>query len=374
MARNRYPGVFKRGSSWSFRAQFDDGVRRHGVSGSNYASAKEANDARSKALRDAKAMAARGGRVDSTVTVGDYLAGWLEDHVRTVRPTTETAYRWRVSRILDHPVAGKKLRALTEQDCRRLFADLRDGSPTHATLMALVGVFQTALNAAVRAGLLAVNPASQVRVARTQPRFEAKAWSTTEALAFLDHRRRAEDPLFDVWYLALVTGMRKGELHGLRREDVDLDRGLLHVRRQRTQIPGGIIEQAPKTSGSEAPVHLDARTIELLRAHDYGDHGYFVSDPRSGKPYVALSTFRLDWVRAVKDAGLPAIRFHDLRHTSASLLAAAGVPLIGAQARLRHWSQAMTAHYTHALDSSHAEVADRIGDVLAPALGDEDAA
>jgi integrase len=370
--RNRWPGVFRRPGSptWSFRAQFHDNGSRWGVSGEGYDTAHQAWEARQKAIAEAKPLRHLEARPDTTVTLAEYLTAWVTDHVRTVRPATESAYLWRVEQITKLPGARKRLRAMTEGDFRRLIADLREQSPSHATLMAKVGVLQTALNAAVRAGILAENPASKVRISRTQPKFQAKSWDAATALKFLAHREAAHDPLYPVWRLALVTGMRRGELHGLKWGDFDLDAGVVHVRRQRTEVRGRIIEQAPKTEGSEAPVYLDPDTVALLRAvrvsveDGYGPEEYFVLDRRIGRPYRSMELFRRDWINAQKAAGVPIIRFHDTRHTTASLLAYSGVPLSAAQARLRHWSPAMTAHYTHVQDSAAQEVAARIGAVL----------
>lgn len=365
-ARNRYPGVYKRGNSWSYRAQFGDGDARHGISGSGYPSAKAANDAKVEAIRNARPLNGVTQRPDATLTLAGYLEAWVADHTLTMRPSTAHAYRSRLGMVAKSPVAEKRLRSLTEQDYRRLVRDLRDQSPSHTNVRLKVGTLSQALDAAVRAGLIPHHPVRLITVSRTGERFEPGVWEVAQVTKFLAERKAAGDPLFLCWHLALVTGMRRGELHGLRREDINLEGGVLHVRRQRVVVGGKMVEGPVKTEGSEAPVYLDPATIELLRDHVWTSD-YLVNDPSNGRPFEDMRKFDRAFKTACRRAGVPVLRFHDLRHTSASILADLGVPLVLAQQRLRHWSSAMTQRYTHALDARGAEVAAQIGALVAGA-------
>jgi integrase len=360
VAGNRWPGVFKRGKGWAFRAQFEAEGKRWGVSGSGYETAKEAAKARATALEEARA---RAGNVDRTTTLAAYLNAWLAGHSETIRPGSASTYKARVDVISRHPLAQRKLVTLSEADYRRMVGDWRKDA-AHSTLTGRVTTLKAALSAAVRAGLISANPLDHVHVSRTQERPVAAIWDRETALAFLAHRRAAEDPLYAAWHVALVTGLRRGELHGIRREDVDLTNCLLYVRRQRYEVRSHVFEGPPKTEGSSAPVYLDEGTCALLRDHPWPESGYLVTDPRTQRPYRTMKLFLKDWQKACSDAGAPRIRFHDLRHTSASLLAAAGVPLSAAQRRLRHWSPRMTAAYTQVADSTQAQVARQIGALL----------
>lgn len=366
MAGNRWPGVYKRGNSWSYRAQFGDGDARWGVSGSGFPTAKAAHDAKVEDVRRSRPMNGIVQRPDATLTLSGYLEIWYEEHTRLQKPSTRSAHRTRINMIQRSPVADKRLRGLTESDYRTLVEDLRQQSPSHTNLTLKLGTLKAALNAAVRAGLIPNHPLAQIKPSRTSAKFEPGYWNVPTVHKFLAHRRSVGDPLYLTYHLALVTGLRRGELHGLRREDFDLERGLLRVRRQRIEVRGVVHELIPKTEGSEAPVYLDPETVELLRAHVWTSD-YMTNDPRTGQPYSLIRTFSYDFARACRDAGVPSIRFHDLRHTSASLLAAAGVPLVLAQARLRHWSPSMTERYTHALDGMGSQVAETIGALVAGA-------
>lgn len=366
MSRNRFPGVYKRGKTWSYRAQFGDGTDRTSVSGGGYASARDAYEARVKAIAEARPMRGITQRPDASLTLGSYLDAWVADHTRHLRPGTAAAYRARALSIQQSPVTRRRLRGLTEGDYRQLVDDMRAGTESTTYLRQKLVLLRAALNDAVAAGLIPSHPLDRIKVSRTEERFQAKVWDVPTVRKFLSHRRRAGDPLYLAWHLAIVTGLRRGELHGLRWEDVDLDRAVLHVRRQRLDISGTVIEQAPKTSASEASIALDPETVELL-ASAPRTSDYVVNDPRTGRPYASLRTFLRDFKRATDNAGVPEIRFHDLRHTSASLLAHAGVPLPAAKQRMRHWSQAMTEHYTHALDGADVQVAHQIGGLVSGA-------
>lgn len=368
--KNRYPGVFRRGTGWAFRVQFNEGGERWGVSGSGYATAKDAWNARNEAVKNAR----RGPRtLDKDVTLAEFLRHWVEDHGRTVKPTTAWNYDVKLRGIIGHALAQKKLRLLTEKDYRTI---LTDQGNAYSTVRAKRTILRSALSSAVRAGILDDNPVDHVHLARVEERPETEAWDLATATRFLAQRKAARDPLYEVWHLALVTGLRRGELHGLRWSDIDFDRGLLYVRRQRTEVGGRVVEQYPKTSGSEAPVYLDEATVALLldlmlrRSVARADEGYNMSgeyivlDPRTGKPYNSLLTFRYDWKRACENADVPVIKFHGLRHTTASIMAETGIPLAAAQQRLRHWSQAMTRHYTHVASDQAARTADQLGRAL----------
>jgi integrase len=364
MKKNRYPGVFKRGDTWSFRAQTNQDGVRSGVSGSGYETAKAAHDARTAALKAATRQA-RG--VDKDVTLAEYLDHWVEDYGRTVKPTTAYGYGVALVEIQRHPLAGRKLRSLTERDFRTILSDIQ-ASNAFSTALRKRGVLSNALTSAARSGLIADNPITSIRLARTEERPETDAWDLATTKRFLTQRKYANDPLYPVWYLSIMTGLRRGELHGLQWFDIDWTRGLLYVRRQRTEIGGKIVEQYPKTAGSEAPVYLDPETLRVLtelreQRNPYGDD-YIVLDPRTGKPYRSLLTFRKDWERAVKNAAVPPIKFHGIRHTTASVMAELGIPLAAAQQRLRHWSAAMTRHYTHVANDQAARTAAQLGEAF----------
>lgn len=363
----RYPGVFTRddGKTFCFRAQYGAGNDRWGVHGSGYRTMKDAWDARVTATLDAERQRGRARRLDPSITLGKYLDHWLAEHSATLRPGSVSNYLTNVTALQRLEIAKVQVRRLNAGDVRRLIGVLREHH-TYSTLQGRLRVLRVALNAAVRDGLLRTNPAVGIKVARTTPKFRAKTWDANTALRFLAHRAAAGDPLYAAWHLALTTGLRRGEVLGLRWDDVDLDAGILWVRIQRTAVRGRAIEGPAKTEGSDAPVQLDPETCRVLRAHRLATpiSAYVFPDPATARPWQRCATFTGHFQRASIEAGVPVIRFHDLRHTTASLMAAGGVHIRDAQERMRHWSPAMTEAYTHAQAGAARETANRIGAIL----------
>jgi integrase len=163
-----------------------------------------------------------------------------------------------------------------------------------------------------------------------------------------------------LFHLSLTTGMRRGELLGLKWQDIDLDACALSVRRTLSRdAAGGFSEGEPKTTAGRRRVTLPTSTADALRRHRkarleyrlsvgpvYTDHGYVFTNETGG--HVHPNTLTRRFQQLVKVAGVPRIRFHDLRHTSATVLLAAGVHPKIVQERLGHSDIAMTLNrYSH---------------------------
>jgi integrase len=164
----------------------------------------------------------------------------------------------------------------------------------------------------------------------------------------------AETPFYALIYLALATGARIGELLALRWRDIDLDRASLHVSRTARRVTGkGIAYSEPKTHRSRRPVALSPETVQVLREHRraqaerrlelgpvYADNGLVFASP-TGHP-LDDSNLRRAFGRIVAEAGLPRLRFHDLRHTAATLMLQAGVHPKVVSERLGHATVGIT--------------------------------
>lgn len=196
-------------------------------------------------------------------------------------------------------------------------------------------------------------------------------WTADQLAEFLGSVN--DDPMFALWWLAGLRGLRRGELCGLRWTDIDLDRGTLTIERNRTTVGYQVIEGDPKTPAGRRAVALDKRSIEFLRTHrryeqdrraeaaeagkPWFDTGY-VFTRRDGKPInpnYATTRFRL----LVRRSGLPPVRLHDLRHGAASLAHEAGADLKTLQDLLGHSSILVTADtYTSVLPKIQRRYAD----------------
>jgi integrase len=238
-------------------------------------------------------------------------------------------------------------------------------------------VLRSALNTAVKRRLIPYSPADHIELAPENPR-RPKPWTLEECQTFL--RDIAEDRLANLYHLILFTGMRRGEAIGLRWEDVDLDRALLSVEQQITEVHGRSVVGTPKTKRGTRDIPIDANTAALLRRHQemqhvertewgpaWNDAGLLFTreDGRSLRPEYATRHFQA----LAERAGLPPIRLHDLRHTNASLALRAGVEMKVVSERLGHSQISVTADlYTHVHDTVGRAAADKIAGALnAPA-------
>jgi integrase len=217
-------------------------------------------------------------------------------------------------------------------------------------------VLRTALQWAVKQRLIAYNPADDV----DRPKRKAtdmKIWTSDQLAQFLDHVR--DDRLYPLWRLAAVTGMRRSEVLGLRWSDVDLDAATVSVARARVRVRSGMHEAARTKTGASRVVDLDPVTVAALKRWKavqneerlawgaaYQPSGLvFTKEDGSG---LHADHVQQRFGRLVKAAGVPTIRFHDLRHTHASLLLAAGTPVLDVSKRIGHASAAMTLNvYGH---------------------------
>ena len=176
----------------------------------------------------------------------------------------------------------------------------------------------------------------------------------------------AEDPYATLWALALSTGLRQGELLGLAWADIDLERGLLHVRRSLTHLPTGDVLGEPKSASSRRSVRLGQAIIDRLARHRAA--GLVATGPvfrrEDGRPLSASIVLKA-WHQALKRAGLPLIRFHDARHSVATTLLARGLSARLVADVLGHANVSTTlAVYAHSTASQHDQAAAILGEAL----------
>lgn len=179
-------------------------------------------------------------------------------------------YRQSIDRHLVPHVGGIRLQALTVEDLDRCYATLvRDGGAqgrplSPKTVRNAHGVVRTALRDAVQRGYLARNVAEHARLPRLV-RSDMETWTADQLRTFLAHV--AEDRLAAMWTLYATTGLRRGEVLGLRWADVDLDAGQLTVRHVLTVASGTVLSTEPKTAKGRRTIALDASTVGALRRH-----------------------------------------------------------------------------------------------------------
>jgi integrase len=217
-----------------------------------------------------------------------------------------------------------------------------------------------ALNDAEAWGYVVRNPVRAVRAPKSNGRREMNTWSGAQARAFLEGLEPG--PLHTACHLALLTGLRRGEVLGLRWSDVELERGQLSV--QRAKVAAGYdVNEGETKSGRARTIALGPTTITVLKAHKLAQlPGSTYVITREDSTEMHPQTLSYYFEEAVRASGLPVIRFHDLRHTHATLLLEAGEPAKVVQERLGHSSVSVTldvySHVTEGMQERAAASAD----------------
>ncbi|MEV7833485.1 site-specific integrase [Streptomyces subrutilus] len=334
-------------------------------------------------------------------SVSAYLTYWLENvAIHQLRENTHTRYSACINQYLVPGLGKKKLAKLTAKDVRTWLNQLRTTCQCYArgidtrrdqsrccgagtccskrlsplTLAYIHSVLKSALEHAVREEEITRNVARNVRTGTPRPR-RFEPLTADEARQFLTASR--SDRLSALYELALRTGLRKGELLGLQWEDLDLQTGTASIRRtlQRTQT-GGLTALPTKTRASERRIALPSECIHSLKEHheaqegereaaaeDWRDNGLVFSTPAGGPIDPANLNRRF---RALLDrAGLRRIRFHDLRHSTATLLLEQGVELVVIKELLGHAHIGVTATvYAHVRLRLQRDAIDLLGRTL----------
>ena len=326
----------------------------------------------------------------SRKTLAEYLPEWLQAaRLRGLRQTTLVGYEVMITRHLIPRLGALQLRELTPAHLNDLYVELlergrlqRPGGLSPRTVRAAHTILRRALRDAVRQGLLTRNVADladppSAAAARAEARKSVKTWTPAQLRQFLD--RTCEHRLYPAFLVGAMTGMRRGEVLGLRWTDLDLDAARLTITQTLVAPRYELVFSEPKTAAGRRTVALDDRTVAVLREHrrqqaaerlafgrGYQETGLVFSQ-EDGSPLVPL-IFTQRFQKASRNAGLPQIRFHDLRHGHITYLMQAGVPLPVIAQRVGHSSVAVTGDiYSHV----RAEVRSDTARVAAQAVFDE---
>jgi integrase len=348
-----------------YHVETDKGPKRLTIYGKTRA---EVAEELTKALSDRD-----GGLIFDTgnVTVGEYLDRWLQDSVRgSVKDVTYQSYE-RLVRIHIKPAIGRqKLDKLSPAHLQGLYRKRLDDGYSPRTVQYIHVVLHRALKQALRWGMVPRNVAEAVDPPRVH-REEVAPLSPEQVKTLLKTATVSGDRLTALYVLAVHTGLRQGELLGLKWTDID--NGTLHVNRT---LSNGVLT-APKTKSSRRSIKLSQTALSALSAHrklqleerlragsEWTENG-LVFPSSLGNPLSRHNLTR-SWKRLLKRAGLPDTRFHNLRHTCATLLLKAGQHPKTVQALLGHANISITLDtYSHLMKGWD----DGLGDAIDAALG-----
>ncbi|RQX03132.1 tyrosine-type recombinase/integrase [Micromonospora inaquosa] len=413
--KQHVPGVYQRCNrdcpadtcnvhTWSYHVVLPakDG-RRPQLTKGGFPNGREAMKAREEA-----ANAGRNGKTSSKpkLTFGDWADRWLAGKVERgeLRPSSHTAHLTALGHLKRY-LGSKKLKSLTSQDLTETYTaiirdrrveiekaakvgkkavgangqTLRPISP--ASITRVHSVANGCLRDAADAKFIDHNPAATAK----KPKYQApkiNPWAPAQARQFLDFLAGNADRLNPLIHLAIHTGLRRGELLGLGWADVDLDAGTARVWRQRVTVKGEVfVVDQTKTDAGDRVVPLFADTVAVLRqwraqqnrerlawGPAWNDGGW-VFTREDGQPLYPDTVGRA-FRKRTEQAGLPRLRFHDLRHTFASIALNADVSMPVLSKVMGHTNPNFTTkQYTHLSPEKHSEAMRAVGEKVRSAAG-----
>jgi integrase len=308
------------------------------------------------------------------VSVGEFLDQWLSEVVQpNVRPWTYKGYEVHVRLHLKPAIGHIPLNKLAPLHVQQVLNAKKSEGLSAKSIRYIRGTLRTALNQAVRWELLSRNPAALVDGPRVA-HYEIRPFTPDEARAFLAAMKG--DRLETLYSVALAMGLRQGEALGLRWKEVDLEMGYLRVSKQLQRFNGETRLVEPKTARSRRTLALPASIARSLNEHrerqlqersaagdKWIETGLVFTTP-TGKPIDATKISK-DFHRHLERAGLAQRRFHDLRHSCATLLLVQGVSPRVVMEVLGHSQISLTMNtYTHVLPELRRQAADRMDELI----------
>ena len=313
-------------------------------------------------------------------TTGQWMDVWFENCAKIkVRPSSHQTYRGYIDNHIKPNIGDIPLGKLSSLHLQKLYKKLLAGGRVERieaksqpkglsakTVRNINQVISSAMDFAKDQKLISSNPTDGCALPKPEHK-EMKTLPVEQLTSFL--REAKESGVFELYYIELATGLRRGELLGLKWEDIDLAQGSLRVQRQIARINGEVIEAPLKTKNAYRTLPLSADAVGVLQEQrkKSGNSPYVFPSPTGGpiSPDSVLHMLH----RVLKRAGLSKVRFHDLRHTFATLALQNGVDIKTVSGMLGHYSAGFTLDtYTHVTTSAKKEAANTMGSILSGAL------
>ena len=314
------------------------------------------------------------------MTFGKFLSEqWMPRRRPQLGASTAHRYQWMIDNYINPRIGDIPIRALRVEHIDHLYRELLEhgsrsaGALASKTVSDVHVIIRSSLADATRRHLVASNVALVAQAPRAQPRARCgpETWTAAQLgryLASAAHLR-----LYPALHLAAFTGMRRGELAGLRWGDWQRETHRISIARSRQVVAGRSLEVPVKTRTSRRCIDLDPTTEHILdqwrRQQRRGGHSVEVADPIFTNTHgnaVHAESFSQLFDRQLARTDIPRIRFHDLRHTHASLLVAAGTPIKVVSERLGHAHPGFTmATYQHLVPGMSATAATDFANMIA---------
>ena len=327
-----------------------------------------------QALEECQGIEAR--KSEDEYTVASWLRTWYELYAKpNVRTATANRYQLIIEQYTVPRIGNIKLKKLTTRHLQKLYKELLESGRIHVgksqdkglsttTVHSVHLMLHCALDRAVKERLISRNPCEDCIVPKPR-KLDMKILTPEHMKAYLE--AAAARGMLPMFYLELVSGLRKGELVALRWDDLNIQGRTISVSKQYVRNPDGSLELTrPKTENSVRLVYIPQTAVELLiQEHDkHPDSPYLLPSPLTGEMYHPDSVVNLH-KKILRDAGLGHLRFHDLRHTFATTALQNGVDVKTVSSMLGHFDAGFTLRtYTHATRQKQDEAAATMGNFM----------
>lgn len=297
-------------------------------------------------------------------TVRDWYEIWIETFCKIgVKPSTYENHK-NAFRIYILPVIGKtKLAELSVSQCMAVISGAEKHNLSPQTIKNIKVSLQTCLQKAVDEGILSSNPAKKVKLPKHLPT-EMKTLSASEVATLLETAKECD--MYEFYYLLVTTGIRKGEILALEWSDFNPDNNTISINKTLSRVNGKYVPSAPKTASSSRLIKIsDKCTQILLELNAKSNSDCKIMFPNSIGGYRCPSHEGERLHKILEKGGLPRIRFHDLRHTFATLSLENGVDVKTVSHILGHTDAGFTMNtYMHVTDTMQQNVAKTISQLI----------
>src|SRR3990172_536180 len=347
----------------SWRAQVSVTGRRLSFTGTSHKECREWIQRTSKQIQSGLTYEG------TQLTLAEFAEGWLAQRKADLRPGSWALYDSTIKQYVVRAVGRFRLAELRSAHIQAFYDGMVRENTGPYVIRSSRKILGTILNQAVKLALIPSNP-MKAAIPPKQPQSEMRILDEDQVQRFLLAVREFYPDDLALYQLAITTGMRQSELLGLKWSDLDWANGVLNVKRQYLRLPdGSSAYMPPKTKSGIRSIRLGQATLAILRAHrsrQFQESQQDQDEIFSGKPGIPLhaSILTKRYKRLLREAGLPALRFHDLRHTAASMMLHKGVSVLVVSKRLGHAKASITldiyGHLVPSMQELAAEVTDEV--------------